>query len=369
MPDDRPDDPPTGAADERHRGPRRGDHNDHAAGDPPAADAADIPEGILRLAEARRSARIARDWEQADRLKEQVEAGGWKVVDDGMRFRLTCANPPDLVEERRTRYGASQNVPSRLDDAPVGIASVVLIATDWPDDLERALASMAAEVAADIEVNVVANEPSREQETLLLAWEARETAERDAAGSARAHSGLPDTIVWTSRRLGHAAALNVGLRTVRSPIAIVLDPGMEAVGDFVTPLARALEDPSVAVAGGAGWTSRDLRHFEEATSGDVSAVAGTAMAFRRTDFAARGPLDEQFRIDRNLDLWWSLVLRDEGDARSPRRAIAMELPLVAHPRHEWSPDPTASSDRLGRRGFYRVLDRFGGRRDLAVGPA
>ena len=39
------------------------------------------------------------------------------------------------------------------------------------------------------------------------------------------------------------------------------------------------------------------------------------MAFRRADAAARGPLDERFRFYRNLDIWWSLVLRDEGEDR------------------------------------------------------
>ena len=36
------------------------------------------------------------------------------------------------------------------------------------------------------------------------------------------------------------------------------------------------------------------------------------MAFRRLDAAARGPVDEAFRFYRNLDIWWSLVLRDAG---------------------------------------------------------
>jgi hypothetical protein len=342
----------------------------------------EIPDDIRRLAEARRAARVDRDWAEADRLKGEIEAAGWKVVDTGTRFRLARADPLDLEEGGRTRYGASRNVPSRLEEAPSGVtASLVLIATDWPDDLERALAANAGQVAAEIEIIVVANAPSPEQETQLIGWEARSAAERggptrpdpgttaDESGrGSRAHSGLPNTIVWLSHRLGHAAALNAGLRTVRSAVAIVVDPSMEAAGDYVTPLVAALDDPSVAIAGGGGWTTNDLQHYEPAASGDVAAVAGTAMAFRRDEFAARGPLDEQFRIDRNLDLWWSLVLRDEGDDRPPRRAVALELPLVAHPRHEWSPDPAASSDRLGRRGFYRVIDRFGGRRDLAVDP-
>ena len=52
------------------------------------------------------------------------------------------------------------------------------------------------------------------------------------------------------------------------------------------------------------------------------------MAFRRADYVARGPLDEHFAFYRNLDIWWSLVLRDQDEdaaedappaARRPRR--------------------------------------------------
>ena len=42
--------------------------------------------------------RVARDWAEADRLRAQIEAAGWKVVDDGLRFRLSRAQPPDVVE-------------------------------------------------------------------------------------------------------------------------------------------------------------------------------------------------------------------------------------------------------------------------------
>ena len=90
-----------------------------------------------------RRAREARDWAEADRLRAAIEAAGWKVVDHGTDFALTPAAPPDVVEGSHVRYGASANVPSRLDEPPIGLATIVLIATDWPDDLARALAGAA----------------------------------------------------------------------------------------------------------------------------------------------------------------------------------------------------------------------------------
>ena len=92
------------------------------------------------------------------------------------------------------------------------------------------------------------------------------------------------------------------------------------------------------------------------------------MAFRRDDCAARGPLDERFRFYRNLDIWWSLVLRDEGEGTAPRRAVARRrLPADRHEHRGWTSLPEAERDRLSKRNFYRIIDRFGWRRDLLVG--
>src|SRR6185503_13952620 len=98
-----------------------------------------IPDEVLSAAHARSAAREARDWTEADRLRAEIEAAGWKIADRGTDFALTPVAPPDLAEGGRTRYGSSASVPSRLDDAAVGGATVVLVATEWPADLERAL--------------------------------------------------------------------------------------------------------------------------------------------------------------------------------------------------------------------------------------
>jgi hypothetical protein len=123
----------------------------------------------------------------------------------------------------------------------------------------------------------------------------------------------------------------------------------------------------VAVAGGWGIVSADLRTFEEAPPGDVDAIEGYLLAFRRDDFARRGPLDERFRFYRNLDIWWSLVLRDEGEGRVPRRAVAIaDLPGVRHEHRGWGSLPEEERTRQSKRNFYRIIDRFGSRRDLLV---
>ena len=101
-----------------------------------------IPDDILAAAHDRARARDERDWAEADRLRAEIEAAGWRIVDRGTDFALSPIAPPDLAEGDRIRYGSSPSVPSRLDEPAVGVATVVMIATDWPDDLARALAGL-----------------------------------------------------------------------------------------------------------------------------------------------------------------------------------------------------------------------------------
>jgi hypothetical protein len=315
-----------------------------------------IPDEVLAAAHARAAARAAGDWTEADRLRAEIEGAGWKIADRGTDFALTPAAPPDVAEGARTRYGSSRSVPSRFEEPSAGPATVVLIATDWPDDLARALAGVRAHAPVGTSIVIVADGPSPEQAAAL------ETLE-DAEASAPA--GLE--VIWTSERLGHGAAANIGLRRATGDIVILLDTSIEPTGDFVGPVVSALDDTTVAVAGGWGIVSNDLRKFEDAPAGDVDAIEGYLQAFRRHDAATRGPLDERFRFYRNLDIWWSLVLRDEGEGGTPRRAVAIaDPPAIRHEHRGYASLPADELERQSKRNFYRIIDRFGSRRDLLV---
>jgi cysteinyl-tRNA synthetase len=52
------------------------------------ADAAEAPPEIVELAERRRQARDARDFNEADRLRAEIEAGGWEARDVADGFQL-----------------------------------------------------------------------------------------------------------------------------------------------------------------------------------------------------------------------------------------------------------------------------------------
>src|SRR4051812_6044116 len=324
----------------------------------------DVPADIRDLADRRATARRTRDWRTADALRDEPLAAGWKVIDSGTPYDLERAAPPDVADGGQVRYGSSASVPSRLDDAPVGVASVVLVATGWPVDLARAIRSLVEHSPDGTQLVVVANDSSDDQAAAL---EGLDAADPGAPG-------ISTEVVRTSAPLGWAAALNAGIRRAAAPVVILMDTSVEPEGDLVSALVAALGDPTVAVAGPFGVVSEDLRRFQEADEGvtEVDAIEGYALAFRRQDYVERGPLDEHFAFYRNLDIWWSLVLRDQpedaDDDAAPRRARRVtDVPVTRHEHPGWTTLPEDERDRLSKKNFYRILKRFATRRDLLVG--
>ena len=321
------------------------------------------PPPITALAEARAAARRARDWATADRLKGELEAAGWRVLDAGTLYTLERAYPEDEVVDGEVRYGASRTVPTRLEEAPVGLASVVMVVGEPAPRFGAVVRALVESSPDGTQLVIVANG--------VTDAGAQPLAELDAADPGA--PGIVTEVVRMRVALGYAAALNAGIRRAAAPVVIVMDPSLGPAGDIVSPLVAALDDPGVAVAGPVGLDSRDLRRYTEAAPGarDAVAIDGRLMAFRRSDYVERGPLDEGFLSGAYLDAWWSLVLRDPGEqeseAPSPGRAVCVGG--IVAPGGWPGAGPTVLGDRAdprARRNRYRLLKRFATRRDLLV---
>jgi cysteinyl-tRNA synthetase len=163
--------------------------------------------------------------------------------------------------------------------------------------------------------------------------------------------------------LGWAAGGTVGLRQAGGRIIVFLDTSIEIAGDAFAGIEALLSDETVGVAGRWGVVTNDLRSFDEAPdSGDVDAVEGYLMAFRRDVLREVGLQDEKYRFYRHLDLDFSFTVRNRGY----RAVIDTSLPAVKHAHVEWSATPPLDRDRLSKRNFYRFLQKWGDRTDLLV---
>lgn len=298
-----------------------------------------VPPDVRDLLRQRSDARSRREWAEADALRERLADLGWQVEDgpSGSSAR------PILAAASRDDSG----LPSRLDEPATVAASIQTLAEDHPADLERFLTGLRSHPpGVTWEVLLVANAPSFDVNLLLA-------------------EVLPDVqgvVLGTEPRLGWADARTLGLRRSSGEVTILVDTSVEPVGDFVTPLVAAFDDPTVGIAGPFGVTSADGRHFEDAPPGEVDAVEAYCLAVRREALRAVGGFDRGFRYYRNADLDLSFAVRDAGW----RAVRTQELPLERHEHRDYESVTPEERDRLSRRNFYRFLKHWGDRRDLLL---
>jgi hypothetical protein len=290
------------------------------------------PPQLVALAEERSRARAAGDWGTADGLRARIEEAGWRIVDAGPKYTLKPAHAADVVVAGLTLHGTPATVPSRLDEAATTAATVIVVAAAGGPSPEPALRALAQPGALDRQVVVVA------------------PADVPVDGPDR-------ELVRTAAPFSPGDALQAGLRRATGAVVVVLEPDRIPRADVVAPMMASLDDPAVAVVGADGLVSADLRRFEPAGPGVVTALRSGCYAFRRFDAIARGPVPGQLHLPDSVARWWSLALRDEGPGAPPRRALALHLPLQR--ASHGPPADDGGLARRARRDAYRIADQFG----------
>jgi len=299
------------------------------------------PDEVVELAERRARARAAKDFAEADAIRERIASAGWTVEDaPGGGYTLAPAEPATPPDDGRL---APADVESVLEEPATADASVQWVCEGWPEDIDRAIASFRAHAAGHALQFVVA----------------------DVTGEPADRWGEGVEVVRLRDGTGWAAARNSGLRRSRGRLVFAMDGSIEAVGDVVAPLATALADGRIGVCGPFGIVTTDLRQFDAAPgAGPCDAVEGYLMAFRREILSEAGLFDEKFTWYRTADIEWSFRVKDAGYG-----CEVVELPVAKHEHRMWfetSPDERA---KWSKRNFYRFLDRWRDRWDLVLSGA
>ena len=295
----------------------------------------DVPDDVRGLAADRADARRQRDFATADALRDRIVELGYVVVDtaDGYRLEAAEAEPAAAARVRPDRVASVLDEPATFD------VSVEWVVEGWAEDVRRAIDAFAAH-AGDRSVQFVVV---------------------DVTGIEPGAFGGDVEVVRLVDGTGWGAARNAGLRRARGSIVLVVDGSVEPTGDVLTPIERALADPTVGVCGPFGIVTSDLRAFEPSDGPDVDAVESYLMAFRRDVLAASGMFDEGFHWYRSADIELSFRVKDHG-----LRAVVVDVPVRMHEHRMWANTPPDERARLSRRNFNRFLDRFRGRLDLTV---
>jgi GT2 family glycosyltransferase len=140
----------------------------------------------------------------------------------------------------------------------------------------------------------------------------------------------------------------------RGRLLLQLDPSVEIAGDIFRPLAEALADPGVGVAGPFGLRTVDLKHFDETTAGDADAMQGYCVAIPRAVLVEVGGYDERYHFYRNLDIAVSLAIRERGYRI---RTLGSES-VRRHPHRLWESLSEEARLKRSRKNFDRMYRRF-----------
>jgi Glycosyltransferase like family 2 len=289
-----------------------------------------VRDEVLRLAEERAERRRARDFEQADALRERIRALGYDVVDGTDGFEVAAVTPAPRP---------LRDVASVVDQPPTADACVHWLVKGWPEDTLRGIESFRGvegeRTVQHVVVDTLGIDPAMwpdDVEVILLEGEAGWGAER-----------------------------NAGLRRSRGRMIMVVDGSVEAAGDVFGPLEEALADPGVGLVGPFGIVTEDLHHFHESEGPNVDAVEGYLMAFCREVLVRVAGFDEGFRFYRTADIEFSFRVKDAG-----LRVLCVPVPVIRHEHRIWAATPPEERERLSKRNYYRFLGRFRDRFDLTV---
>ena len=314
---------------------------------PPAK--AEIPQEVTSLVQDRNGLRQRKEYPEADLIRERIRAMGYELRD--VKGGANIFPLPGWANSH-AMISASDEVTSLLNQPDEAEFTIGIVARRGWDQLRRCLESVRRwSNGAGAEVIVVDNGLDEGEGKALDDVAAEDERVR---------------VFHADHFLGAGAGRNVVLRQARGRFVLLLDTSVELKGDVFSPLRAILEDPRVGVAGRWGATTADLRDFEEAKSpGDVDAVEGYILAFRREIVRETGLLDEKYRFYRHLDLDFSLAVRNQGY----RAVIDTELPVIRHEHVDWSQTPEEEREQLSKRNFYRFLRKWGKRNDLLVAQA
>lgn len=297
----------------------------------------EVPPEVRALGRERDRARAARDFARADALRDRIAAAGFQVRDTPEGGVLSPAAPAKPAGARPAEPARPADVPSVLDRPEEYDASVDWLVEGWPQDAVRGIDSFRRhEGTAHVQHVVV-----------------------DLTG----HRGWPEgvEVVRLVEGTGWAAARNAGLLRSLGGVVLVADGSVEATGDVIGPLLRALSDRAVGITGPFGIVSGDLREFHPSDGPDVDAIEGYLMAFRRDLLRDGLRFDEKFRWYRTADIELSFQVKARG-----LRATVTSVPLRRHEHRMWESTSPHDRDRFSKRNFYRFLDRWRGRTDLLV---
>ncbi len=283
-----------------------------------------VPSPVATQVRTRQALRLQHDYQQADTIRQQLNHTGY-VVRDTQRGSLVL---PRRLDEEFPVLAHSSDAQDNTYLSDLFEFSVNLLAHNSKDDVARCIESIRRHAGSHTIEIVVIDNGSTDETLPYLQQLARQG---DLTSEEGQTIGLH--VLFADHNMGFAAGRNATMRVSRGHYVILMDTSIEVKGDIWTPLATALTNARVGIAGPYGLVTEDLREFHESSEQDADAIEGYLIAFRRELLHEVGWIDEKFRFYRLMDIFYSFFFKAAG-----YRAVTtpeVEMLIEKHPHREW----------------------------------
>ena len=284
------------------------------------------PEAIWKLGQERAAARAVKDFALADRLRDEIAAVGWDVIDIGGEFEL----------HKRLRYllaDTVQKIKPVFHGCEIAIAMIV---SSFHDDAIETVKSIRAHCDTPI---------------VILAFE--------EVGLLEELVNEKTTVIRVTENSGWGQAANALLQCVQSEYLVIMDPSTRFTGDAIAPVLVELGKRAFAAVGWRGGLINledEWRTVDDKGEGEVDVLFSYFFAFDRQAGIEVGGFNTRAIYYRNADIEFSLRLRHASG-----HLLQIELPLTQGRHHGYHDVDAAFREVQSKKNYDRILERFRGK--------
>jgi SepF-like predicted cell division protein (DUF552 family) len=284
------------------------------------------PDPILKLGQERAVARAEENFALADRLRDEIAAAGWDIIDAGGEFEL----------HKRIRYTLVETVKQIKPTFQGFEIAITMIVTGFHDDAIETVKSIRTHCDTPI---------------VILCFEEVGLLEQVIDEKTK--------ILRVAENGGWGQAANALLQNVQSEYLVIMDPSTLFTGDAITPVLDELKKGAFAAIGWRGGLINledDWRTVDDKGEGEVDVLFSYFRAFDRQAALEVGGFNSRAIYYRNADIEFSLKLRHASG-----HLLQMELPLAQGRHHGYHDVDSAFREVQSKKNYDRILERFRGK--------
>lgn len=294
------------------------------------------------LAKLRLEARTAKNWQEADRLRDEISSVGFSVLDTPDGFTLERITHKTLTSIKALKPDSiTFNHPDTV---------VCLLVEGWLEDTVESIKRILLFTAFPIAILDLSQQEDIHGALLELSTLHPERVE-------------VVTVNQSMMEVGWATAYNQLIQAVVAENVVIMDISTLFEGDAISPLIQHLQGNSAVGWKGAN-VATDWLSFESST-GSVDALLSYLLVVKGSVFLSYS-FDPKAKFYRNADLEWSLQMRSEGHTLF---AIIEDLPCTQGRHHGYHDSDEEYRTRESKRNYDRLLRKFRGKSEILVRPS